>query len=310
MRYEAIYRFYPPSAFGVPEDDTFVFPEPKGGGTVHWQTDHRLLPGQDHVGWGTLSEYRQDGERFQKEFDAGGLHFQITDNYATVTFEAEATEHPGLKCRPVMIALTRRLTLLTGKRFQYRRIQLKCEEGTIIPYAPAAQSKMTLYSIPKVVRGFDEALTMMQTTDPVFEKAILYFDHATLISENMFRWTEWNRDNMPLMVADALLNYWKAITCVLGDWSKGEDLRANCKALGFPDDFYANKIDPIKEARNNYDLAHYDLDPRRVEKAVVENLVTDIRQTTSAVTGAYLKHLRAGGKPLKAPPLLKQNGEE
>lgn len=298
-KFEAIYRFYPPSAFGVPDDDVTVLPEAKPGGMNRAQSTHRIFPTQDHVGWGTLSQYRPDADRFSDLFQLGGITVQFIDNYATLKFEAENLDEAGQKCRAILVPLVRRLTLLTSVPFSYRRIQLTWDGGSI-GYSPPASNEFAFYNLEELRHAFDRARALMAVTDPRFEKAALYVEYGSFFAAHAFEWSAWRRYLLPQMIATVLLSYWKAISAILGDTSKGEDPRGNAVKLGFDPGYFSKVLEPIRDVRNDYDVAHYDLDEDRVRQS--KQLIESVHKTASDVLLAYAKYIEQGNPPFPPPP--------
>jgi hypothetical protein len=293
VRFEALFRIYPASVFGLPDGDTKVLPGTPGRtfNVTHDPIDSTSL---DKVGWGSMPEYRREEDAIKASFDLGEVHVELKDNYATLTFEAVDFSQAALRGCAVMHDFLRRLTMLMSVIFHYRRLRLKSDSGESIPWFPPARFHATLYSLPQLQAEIDRARTLCELNDAVFEKAILYLEHAKLIGDRMFEWTQGFDEHYSLLVADSLLSYWKAITTVVGDKSKGEDPRSRCETLGLPASYYDQKVDPVRRARNDYDIAHYDLEKERVRQA--EQLVKGVHETATEVLLAYAAYLKAGGR--------------
>lgn len=117
------------------------------------------------------------------------------------------------------------------------------------------------------------------------------------------------RDDLPLgyaraysyLVADIFSNYYRAASAIAGDPKKDKDYQSRYRRIGLSDADW-NKIERVRKVRNDYGVAHYDLEDKseqlqrelamaaEVTKKVISCYVTSIQSKEVSEAGADALH--------------------
>lgn len=121
-------------------------------------------------------------------------------------------------------------------------------------------------------------------------KALDYFNHGQLLSKI--------RDELPMgflrahsyLAADAFANFYKAAAVVVGDPSKDKDYQSRYKKIGLSRDFWKEKVEYVRNLRNDYGVAHYDLDSKQLDREL--STAQDVAKT---IIAHYITFLQSTG---------------
>ena len=126
--------------------------------------------------------------------------------------------------------------------------------------------------------------------------AARYFQHALWLVDQRGRVTDPYDTNAAMLISSIFLNLWKAASVIVGDPSKDKDYQKRHRALGLTDDFYNEKIMPLRRLRDDSDVAHYSL-----RNADLEKLKETIGAAIDVVREVIVAHSRAIQRPEGTP---------
>ena len=295
MIFTATFEVRPAGVFGVPDGDIKVLPtSPPGSPPSLLTTDSIDLRYLFKAGWGSMPVYRTPSEALSVELDVGGGHIAFKDNFATLTFEAADWQEAKMNSGPIFRKFLSSLTVLRGVSFSYRRLTLEGQDGQSFAYPAAAPFGMITYDIAQLRADILAAGALADVTDATLERAVHYLKHALYLYSRIAEWSiEYWSDQGNQFTSSILLNVWKSISTIVGDRSKRDNVNERCRRIGLPEAFYKTQVAPIQQARDNYDIAHYDLDPERVRQA--QALVAKCSEVARRVIVAYANYIRGGG---------------
>ncbi|HEV2316582.1 MAG TPA: hypothetical protein VGV89_03295 [Thermoplasmata archaeon] len=293
-RYEALFRLEPPSIFGLPDGDQKVARGAQPGRPRALQADYYDASTFVQVGWGDMSEYRPTQEAIRKQFQLDKITCSQSDNFLTLTFEGADFTTAQATSRHAVEKLLRMLSLGLGVLVTFERIKLREIDGTdVLNYPGTAKFETTFWDLVQVSQELDAAVQAWSTADKTVDKAVKYHQHAQLLMRQVDTTASGLLDHLGLTISDILLSLWKAVSTILGDTTKGDDPAARCAALSLPSDYYDKKAKPIRMARNDYDVAHYTIDPSK--GVMAQPLVAPAFETSRDVIRSYFGYLRKGG---------------
>lgn len=288
MKYTLTIRIDPPGPFGVPQDSVTVFPAAPGtitGPTIH--TDTGTL-----VGYGTLSRYRSEDEAIRLQLKTRRGNIRISDNFAFIEVEAPTPEAARAVCVALADRFLQHLALNTGQLFTFKPLIFEGEDRSLHPLPRSVDlggfTSYDLHTLADHLRNAAEQTAiddrkLVLATD-YFQQALLLFTSRRSIADPMLR-------QHSMLISAAFLNLWKAISTVVGDPSVDSDYQSRYKAIGLDHDFFKNKIEKVRELRNNLDVAHYSLKDEDV--AAVERSFEEATQVALDVIRAYRSSLIA-----------------
>ena len=219
------------------------------------------------------------------------IEFGLTEAITTSAWEVvEGVARP----------LSQALTLLTDRVVDFRIKSIQRLEGDQMPLRRGKVGGVaTIYNLAELTEKLRKASEIVNTRDPALEKSLAYFHHATLLKNmawpSVFDDREEDAVGSLLFGSEAFLNYWKAATAIVGDRTKGDDSAERTMRLGLSSDYYPSRIEPLRQLRNDYDVAHYDVELDRA-KEVGASLGRMI-EVAKELLIAYSRYLQAGGTP-------------
>lgn len=105
------------------------------------------------------------------------------------------------------------------------------------------------------------------------------------------RETDEEDDRLLAITPLRFLQYWKAIAVIIGDPSRDRDHQERPKKLGLGRHFFRQRIHPMNELRNNFDVAHV-ADPN-APRIVSPEQADECRRVAVEVIHAYARSLDA-----------------
>jgi hypothetical protein len=146
--------------------------------------------------------------------------------------------------------------------------------------------------LPADVRA---ALDASPASDTTLQKAGAYFRRGLFLSQEAWRHVHPGSFHWALAVSEAMLNYFKAATLILGDPTKDHDYQSRYRRFGMARELW-KRVDHMRGRRNNYDVAHYERGWGALE--VVDRELVEAKATTQEVLEAYKAYLaRRSGIP-------------
>ncbi|MCI4372894.1 MAG: hypothetical protein L3K02_04555 [Thermoplasmata archaeon] len=300
MKYRAVVFLLPTNTFGLPGDNAIVFPADPSGkeSTVTFPSiDSTTL---ERTSWGTLSRYREDKDALRANSSVRGCQAGVVDNYLTLEFTVEdpLTNSPWDVARDATIALCRPLTLLTDEPIDFHIVSLQQLEGQQ-KHLRAARigGTVSAYNLAELSNKVQESMEIADLRDPTLEKALTYYRHGAILRDGSTT-RAWD-DESPgstqaiLFKSESFLNYWKAATSIIGDRTKGDANDERGRRLGLGPDYYRTTVQPLTNLRNDFDVAHYDVQLERAK--LLSPSLGPMVQVAKVLLTAYIAYLKSGG---------------
>jgi hypothetical protein len=302
VKHRAVVFLLPTHTFGLPGDDAIVFPaDPTGKqSTVTFPSiDSTTL---ERTSWGTLSRYREDNDAVRANSSVRECQASVIDNYLTLEFTVEdpLTKSPWDVVRDATTALCRPLTLLTDEPIDFRIVSLQQLEGQQ-KHLRAARigGTVSAYNLAELSDKVRKSMEIADLRDPTLEKALTYYRHGAILRDGSttYAWDDESPESTQAILfrSESFLNYWKAATSIIGDRTKGDANDERGRRLGLGPDYYRTTVQPLTNLRNDYDVAHYDVQLERA-KQVSASLGQMVRVAKELLT-AYVAYLQSGGSP-------------
>lgn len=302
MTYRAVLLIAPAYIFGLPTKDTIVIPADPSGkpSTVTFPSiDNTTL---EKASWGTLSKYREDKDAVQVASTVRQCQASLVDNYLTLEFSVDdpLTNSPWDLARNTAIAICGPLTLLADSPIDFQIVSLQQLEGAQ-KHLRSAQigGIVSAYNLNELSSKVKVSMSIANRQDPTLEKGLIYYRHGAMLREREIA-RAWDggfpgSTQSMLFEAESFLNYWKAATAIIGDRTKGDDNAERGRRLGLGPDYYRTTVQPLTNIRNDYDVAHYNvqLDRAKQTSASLGKMV----EVAKTVLLAYITYLDTGGAP-------------
>ena len=288
-RFVLTFEISPPAVFGLPEKGVTVVAGAAGpiySDSIHSATGVR-------AGYGTLPQYRQAAAAIDESLVLEGLRASLKDNFLVITIDALDHRQAQQKGTQVVDRFLQHLSVSAGRVFASRLLICDSESGQTyrIPILVGLVN-LTAYNLEAMVSSIKEAERCAPVVDQRLDKALEYFEHAQLLYERRSSIADTMSRHFTRLVATVLLNHWKAVSTIVGDPSVDRDYQSRYRQLGFDQQFFKNRIEVLRNLRNEYDVAHYSLATDDLAK--VEAEVGQAQQTAIQVIKKYREGLEIG----------------
>mgnify|MGYP000924420401 CR=1 FL=1 len=289
-KYTILFRVGPPGVFGLPDGSRIVVDSETGQEGTGPVIDTRS---GTVVSYGQLPRYRTADEALALECSLGPGILSVSDNLFRLTLDAESRREAVERGTALLDQLVRMLSVERGGLYPYETLQVESETGEL-EVAPdprqLIRGEVTIYSIGGLKEQILSAAAVGVLDDETLSVALVYHEHA--------HWLFSLRLRLPMLsphfgyvITSAYLHLWKTITTILGDPSKDRDYQRRFVEYGLPKDFWASRVKPLQDVRNNYDVAHYSLDPEAIRS--VEKSFGQAHAVCKTVVHAYTQYLMA-----------------
>lgn len=254
-QFEFLYWLSPEGPFGIPEPGITVLP----GGRQNYVGDAFDTYTGRKVSHGMQSVARWPEDKVQLEFEINDGKIQLDDNYLHITVVAESHEAASAHASVIFKRFLAAFCFHNSQFFQARLVQAT-RDGTLLPEMMWL-AKVTIYSLDRIRNSASAAAQWSRQSlrDRRLGLALEYFNRALYLRLSQME----ARLDLPFLwgasslLGEAFLNYWKAITSVLGDpVQEGRRFQSFYKKIGLNRDFMLSEIERLKEIRNDYDVAH------------------------------------------------------
>lgn len=291
MRVVCLYRVEPAGYFGVPDGQKVVLPANAAGVDVLSPTlDTRsgLL-----VNHGTLSSFRSDDAAVREEVVLEDARLRFNDEFLTVMVEADSLLAGANAAR---VHVTRFLRHLMVAQPDYFRATLMQYEGDSEPVQiaqpPVRLMNCTLYNLDELRQRIRLAARRSLTEDTRLMRALVYYEHARFLLSIRTDLSPPMSAHGRYLLASAFLHFWKAITVVLGDPGTDRDYQRRFRKIGLPANYWKATVEPLKNVRDDADVAHYQLDDEAIGR--VEATIPMADSVCRQVLERYSEHLNTG----------------
>jgi hypothetical protein len=288
------FELAPTGPFGLPEEGkTVIGSRPGDTGPLSIYSpvvDSRAFV---IVSQGTLSNYRSPADAIDEKVKLGRSSGTLHDNFLNLEVESPTSKEALNAASEEIDRFLRRLTLNQGRAFSWKLLVLEDETGQIYPLSQRVElGAMTFYNTAKFAEAIEDAQTDLGKSDERLERALEYYEHAVFLYENRLTIAPLQSQHFRLLISGIFLNLWKAVTAIIGDPSVDKDYQRRYRQLGFDDQFFKEKIETIRELRNDFDVAHYTLDAERLKDT--EAKFGECQQSAAEIVKRY--RINLGGQ--------------
>lgn len=286
--YTLLFRVGPPGLFGLPDGQKMVVDSETGSAGTGPVIDTRT---GNVVSYGQLSRFRAPDEALALDCPLGQGSLSVVDNLFRLRVDADDQRKAIELGTSLLDQLVRLLSVEYGGLFPYETLQIESDTG-VLQVRPGPRHLVlfegTIYSISGLRDTILEAASLGSLSDDTLSQALVYHEHA--------QWLFSLRAGLPLLsphfayvVTSAYLHLWKTITAILGDPAKDRDYQSRYRTYGLSKNFWADRVKPIRDVRNDQDVAHYSLELDAIER--VERSFGDAHEVCKVVIRAYSKYL-------------------
>jgi hypothetical protein len=301
MKHTVAFEIQPHAWFGLPDGAKIVLPAGRNvitfGATFGPGGGVKTTP----------SRYRDERDAIQMTIELENIRGLLKDNVLSLSVDATDARHAYDLTTKVARMIVRNLSLGRGELFSFKPVSISDGMtigppifGLSIPlgvYAP--------YDLDMIRRDVTAGELVIERGDPVMDKALVYYEHGLYLYETLQAaehdpqeiqdHVDFLSTHFALTLADCMLNFWKAITTIIGDPAvptEKASYKSRYKQLGLPEDFFSSRIKPLRKLRNDADIAHYRLERKGLEK--IHGLIKIAKETTEIILRAYRDYLGRG----------------
>ncbi len=279
--FKVTFRISPAACFGLPHDGHRVLP----AGSKYVSDTLDTVSGQ-LVGYGTLSRFREVSEAINEEVRIEESKGQLRDNYLSLEVDADTYSRAYAAAMKAVDTFLGHLAVAQKRRFECEGLFIESSDGKLRNAPkPVRIMAVATYDLAKLRQNVIDAQRFTALEDSVLERALDYFDHALYLYEQRNLTANPFSRHFHMIISSAFLNLSKAMALLVGDPSKDKDHQSRYKSLGLDHDFYKKRIEPVREVRNKYDVAHCDMSHDSLE--AVERAFGDALATVCEVIDRY-----------------------
>jgi hypothetical protein len=301
MDYTVVFELLPPADFGLPDGSKVVLPDGRNVISV----EATFGPGGGIKT--TPSKYRDEKDAIEMTLNLGSTRGVVKDNVLTLSVGATNAREAYDLTTKVAHVVARNLSLGRGELFTLKPLSISDGSTTRPPIFQINIASVTYapYDLLMVRHDLAAGERVVKLDDPLMNKALVYYEHGLHLYETLEAaehgvqgiqdHVDFLSTHHALALADCSLNWWKAVTTVTGDPAvKAEKplYRSRYKLIGLSEEFFSSRIKPLRNLRNDADIAHYRLERRGLEK--IHALIRTVKETTELVLRAYRDYLNRG----------------
>lgn len=299
MRFDVCSEIYPSGLFGIPQKDMTVIP-------VNYEYKYEfmeLVSGTVvQVGHGTVSKYREWHETLRLGLSLNGINAKLHDNRLLLTLETETLQEAEKRSHELMDWLMLNLTLSDESKYRYHYKLLSIHSDTgmeaTLPLKPPMWGTYHMfYNLDELRERFLGTVYYSYTIDERLFKAFKYYDHGIEIIDslpNPAQISEFEMFNVQLLSVSSFLNFWKAITTILGDPNPKSDgklvYESRYKKFGISENFFNSRIESLRSIRNEEAVAHYEVGSEGMVN--VSDSLAEAQEVARLVLTSYREYLR------------------
>jgi len=302
IEYYFIFRIKPEGVFGLPEENTTVIPSR----IKEWISPTVDTIAGKLIGYGTLSQYRAEEEKFTLDTEVLGVGIRFNDNFMHIRILSkdwrEALDKALKLVKDLIIALTlfygvpqkKDIKFTASTLFTYEIVAGYDFYGRVIPLPKALYlGTARFYDIEALKTQVKSSLELLELLDDErLRKSLEYFCHAIFLEEQrtkVLRIPGMEFQQLYLL-SDIILNLHKAVAVIIGDPSVDKDYQRRYREYGIDYSFWKEKIEELRRIRNAWDVAHYRLDKEALKS--LNKKIGDAIDTTRKVIMKYVEYLK------------------
>lgn len=301
MKYTVVFEIQPKADFGLPDGSKIVLPA--GRNVITFGVT--FGPGGEVMT--TPSRYRDEKDAIQITMEFGSIGGLLKDNVLSLFVDATNALQAYDLTTKVAHIIARNLSLGRGELFSFKPVSIS--DG-VTTGPPIFQVSIPLgvyapYDLDMIRRDAAAGELVIKHRDLVMDKALVYYEHGLYLYETLQAaehgpqgiqdHVDFLSTHFALTLADCMLNWWKAITTIIGDPAVAIEkpgYNSRYRQLGLTEEFFRSRIEPLRKLRNDADIAHYSLERKGLEK--IQGLIKITKETTEIVLRAYRDYLSRG----------------
>lgn len=281
-------RVTPRKYFGLADPDSEVVPD---GGLPTFNADFNT-----GEAWLTLPDGRPnerlESERVQIGFSLNRMRVQFDDNVARVIVQ-EADDMTAVAYAEGQILRLMQLFMAmqpnSGDRPAVQSFRI-IRNDKARHRMPETGNRFYVYNTNETSRLIREAAELLDglPSSARLDRALAYF----VLGDDILRLrSDWaTEESFQSLLPLRFLQFWKALTVITGDTSD-KDHQSRSKKLGLGSQFYSDRVKPLKDLRDQFDVAHV-ADPDAPRVVSVED-VSSCRATASDAILGFATALRS-----------------
>ena len=286
MKFEITFEISPSGAFGLPELQKTILPSKPGkyyGDEFHTKTFVR-------TGYGSLPKYRKEEEAINLSLDFGDTKGSIRDNFIKIILDSDNSSNAYEIATNTLDKFLQHLAVSQKRVFTAKPLIIESENGKIYQVPQYLTiSSVTIYDLERLSKDIKECQSLCFLDDERLNKALKYFEHAKILYEKRNEIADPLSRHHRYLISSIFLNLWKSVSTIIGDPSRRKDgYQKRYREIGF-DINYKSKIDRLKDLRDDYDVAHYNLSEESIDE--VEKSFGEAENITAEILNQYRKHL-------------------
>ena len=234
------------------------------------------------VGHGVLPIYRTEDKALREDLVIDGAAARLEDNYLTIEVEGETPLEAYQSAVSRVESFLAHLTIEIRRTFASGAVYFVDADGQ--PYPPPKWTDLftvTTYNLPALAGSARVAADSTSVTDARLSRSLHYFEHALFLYENRRNLALAGSSHYRSLIAAVFLNLWKAVSTIIGDPSRDRDYQRRYRRFGIDKAFFDTRIERLRNLRNDYDVAHYELSAATGEQ--IEGLYQEAVSTAAEV---------------------------
>jgi len=290
-KYEITYKIYPSAIFGLPQEGFTVI---SGEREIHGDTISTRSG--KIVGFGTLSSYRDESEKINFKTSYKDAEIKFNDNFVTISFDENDCTIAINKANKILTDFLRMLhTFYLGRYFYAETIEFLENDKTVREFlSPSVYSfRLQWYNLKEFTSNLSEIFSKLSLVDDVAIRCLEYIDRASLLESINHELESFDPRTRAFLKSEIFLNYYKAMTVVLGDPTIDRDYQSRYQKFNILKDYYENEIKPLWKIRSDYDVAHYQLKENLDKLQKLIDNIDKVRKVVIEVFKKYLEYLKS-----------------
>jgi hypothetical protein len=280
------FELEPAAMFGLPQDHHTVLPS--GPQRIESAAYHRSGV---RASWGTLSRYRSEGDKVAATFSIGGCAADLTDNFLRIHVTADAHTDALDTAGALADRFAECLGLYSSHVVVAKAILVESDVGDATPARTMFPlGWTTTYDLAALRTNIDNAAAAADLSDERLARALRYYHHGMWLFEQQAKLADPFSIDGSMLISSVFLNLWKAASALVGDPTKDKDHQTRHRALGFDDEYFRTRIKPLRDLRNESDVAHYSL--RGHDLAQLDAVIGAAANVVQELLQAHVKMLR------------------
>lgn len=237
---------------------------------------------------------RRPEEMVRANFSLEGITFVWTDTICLTTLEALDLESAVDRAERLLKRILRLLmgsTTGVGALLTPHVVDVSVG-GRALSHMVSSWQRFYIYDNERFTENLLAAVELTRQVPPDLrlDRALMYLGIGDAMDE-LFS-ADSPDDHLVETLPIRFLQYWKALTVIVGDASRDSDHQKRPRSLGLGREFFRQRVRPLNELRDRSDVAH-SINPRDA-RAVTSEQVTECREVATAVIHAYCQTLLQG----------------